>query len=323
MQSFSRCRWYIPFIPTDFQSKDPYINHQLEKIPILRLCDTMDSSALTRLAPELRNHIYELVLTVSNGIELQIGDNESGPRIPPEHRLRNFLAVTTTCKQIRREAMPFLLRENELRVTFPHIDQLRFLPDHFMLRIPDLRNPESYNVRRAYLNMLAELKGYSSAWKLMRWMESVSPRQTLPKAVRMYTPEGICDTTLLCARQMRKQLRRIGIHLSLDVRHHHQWPFPYRDAEGSIIGTKWSLEGFMVDFSYPVRIRDAFESQRKRLHDMSDEAFVRATDASGLGIWDLVDVRDGLQALHLLLKQEGFLQWDWDALDNTPPHHRR
>jgi len=82
----------------------------------------MDSSPFSKLAPELRNQIYALVLYEPEGIRLiqNLGVdpetyelNDDG-RITARHKLctRRLLALTTTCKEIRAECLKMFYATN-------------------------------------------------------------------------------------------------------------------------------------------------------------------------------------------------------------------
>lgn len=87
--------------------------------------NTMESSPLNKLAPELRNNIWEFALTEPYGIRLDVSTrkakacrtgrverNGSKPFSPP----RPSVALQATCKQIRRETQQLYFSVNNLVV---------------------------------------------------------------------------------------------------------------------------------------------------------------------------------------------------------------
>ena len=78
----------------------------------------MDNSPLRTLPPELRNTIYELVLTTSHRVKVwkpQQDDFSYVTTIDPCHRGRVF-ALSQTCKQLRTEVEPIFFSCNSFEV---------------------------------------------------------------------------------------------------------------------------------------------------------------------------------------------------------------
>ncbi|KAH9811726.1 hypothetical protein Tdes44962_MAKER05874 [Teratosphaeria destructans] len=86
----------------------------------------MDSSPFGRLSAELRNHIYELVLTSPRPIALVTVRNHSSTALSTElQRLRKRIGhtkrtgLTATCSTIRRESTRMFYAANSFELTIP------------------------------------------------------------------------------------------------------------------------------------------------------------------------------------------------------------
>jgi hypothetical protein len=79
-----------------------------------RIQSTQIGSFLKRLPAEVRNTIYELVLTSNDPIYVFIARPGRFP--VPGYDDRVSLAITKTCKQIRSEALPIYFRRNSFMI---------------------------------------------------------------------------------------------------------------------------------------------------------------------------------------------------------------
>ncbi|KAK4550143.1 hypothetical protein LTR36_003110 [Oleoguttula mirabilis] len=72
----------------------------------------MENSTFGKLAPELRNRIYELVLALEDEFVLKVSDIDDCLRRHPKAVQSAPLALTATCKSVRAEATPLFYATN-------------------------------------------------------------------------------------------------------------------------------------------------------------------------------------------------------------------
>lgn len=115
----------------------------------------MDDSPLSTLAPELRNYIYELVLTrerpfriFSNGrsAQLDLCDAKTHP-----------LALTATCKRIHAECTSMFFAANTFTICLPHVSRF------FDVSISGTITPRVYNMVHLWVFQRAIGKDSASA----------------------------------------------------------------------------------------------------------------------------------------------------------------
>lgn len=96
----------------------------------------MDQSPLKKIAPELRNQIYELVLTASGPIAFRFSEKDQTWICDLKHRYGDLLAITETCRAIHSECKEMVYALNTFELKTPQGDVYtaidRFLPfiDH-------------------------------------------------------------------------------------------------------------------------------------------------------------------------------------------------
>ena len=71
----------------------------------------MDTSPLQKLPGELRNRIHELILCHTDTITVSISTGV--PKLVSDPTTQQMLALTTTCRQLRREASPIFYEINK------------------------------------------------------------------------------------------------------------------------------------------------------------------------------------------------------------------
>ena len=114
----------ISFLTSQFQSantKPHYLSGWLMNLlTTLRLLDiqaegaVMDASPIKKLAPELRNKIYELALYHSEGFVISV--SKGTPVLKNKEGQSNVLALSATCKAIREETLAFFFSLNCFRL---------------------------------------------------------------------------------------------------------------------------------------------------------------------------------------------------------------
>ena len=87
----------------EFQTNDPLKPFEI----------TMDASPLKKLPPELRNRIYERVLSRPNGVQVRMKGDE--PRAYYSSR-----ALAATCRAVRSEALGIFWSINDFHITTHH-----------------------------------------------------------------------------------------------------------------------------------------------------------------------------------------------------------
>ena len=73
----------------------------------------METSPLAKLAPELRNILYELIFTQSQPIMLEYKWQQGWRSLPERGAYRNVLAMTETCREIREECLALFYSSND------------------------------------------------------------------------------------------------------------------------------------------------------------------------------------------------------------------
>ncbi|KAF2765370.1 hypothetical protein EJ03DRAFT_354950 [Teratosphaeria nubilosa] len=88
----------------------------------------MDASPLQKLPAELRNDIYELVLTQNRPINLSVGKKKDECLAKLDYNNRrispNFLAITTTCRTIRADTRQMFYFVNDFVVGRQGMDKI-------------------------------------------------------------------------------------------------------------------------------------------------------------------------------------------------------
>ncbi|KAK5117803.1 hypothetical protein LTR85_008778 [Meristemomyces frigidus] len=111
----------------------------------------MEASPLGKLPPELRNHIYEYTLFVPGYIDIDVvGDEDDHILVTNPQVDARTLALTETCKQLRREALAVFFSTCDFLF---EADELTDAQSRFS------REPQAYKVRR----WLESIGDYSSS----------------------------------------------------------------------------------------------------------------------------------------------------------------
>ncbi|KAK5124133.1 hypothetical protein LTR85_001836 [Meristemomyces frigidus] len=88
--------------------------------------ESVESSRFGKLAPELRNHIYELALTHDKPYGIRAGPSYGGLRLVPQNGLMNLPALTATCRAIRRESTALFYAHNTFELEITERDPARY-----------------------------------------------------------------------------------------------------------------------------------------------------------------------------------------------------
>lgn len=303
------------------------------------LADTMDSSPLAKLAGELRNRIYALVLSLPEGISVLDDHNDDTPHTRTEDRNPpHLLALTSTCWKIREESIPVLLNENSLTVHYIYDNQTRSSSPQLQLRTPHpsmSRNVFERNTNLSnHMLVIQQIESRQQAQKLLTWMKTFGP--ALPKSWPVTFDLGVHVQRPQVAwlKAMAEALHSTNLHLALVVHFHYDWPV--QDQEGAATKTVWQTRCLKYDFlqNSPAQIRKSLAAHASRTQAESRRGFVETAFADRLAQrlgrddrprlphfasyatqrWSLVSVQSDLKSHSEKLKS--VLGQKWEAIDN-------
>lgn len=269
----------------------------------------MDHSPLNELPAELRNSIYGLVFAAREGNStLTVEKGFGSARVTFNDGTHHLLALTATCKQIRREAFSLLLSDSTLSIQFSCA-----WPGGLVNLERGLEIWQASFYRSRYSIVMSQLGARAWTSELVQWTKCVGSAMSHLRSIQVDLGHGFpFDKRLIWAKEMNKAPHLAGISVTLQTRYEYLWPV--KTGYGPDGWSHWRIQEVEIDHNEDLnQIQDTFRAHRQHLHDTSDRDYVLnmckrppdLTVAWGRPLhdpsWDLAGVLRKIERYHRML----------------------